>query len=266
MVRLMTTEQFKKIEKIVTRACDISFSEENLRKIYGLECSLQDKIATTIEEIVSRNPSDHAYHVNPSGDCPRTVLNIIAAMRYLKLTSGEAQKILDQEKFFENKIKEIFQELVSIKLLSNVSTVEVPAVEHFSVEDDIYHSSDTMIKTIGKKFRIIFGAKYTEKNVPAVTLKISKLNVECDQGPIINELGGVKKIGVPLAHLIRLVTLQPHNQYLTTGKLTNNTIFITDSNQEPYSDVYVSWEEDGWFVNCGSWTSYFKGCHFITPA
>lgn len=128
-----------------------------------------------------------------------------------------------------------------ISLLTQIGTVEVPAVERFNAEDHFGDANLAGIKFwLSDDFRRHFLGK-VEENVPGATLAIHRLNRNSRNGPIRKELGS-KREETALAHFYELIKLQPRGE---AGKLLTNgyakiIFYICDANGNFWA-VYAYW-------------------------
>jgi len=145
------------------------------------------------------------------------------------------------------------QEL-KLPLLEFVTTVAVAEVPEFDVGDHFRKDNPYGVKvaSVGVNFNKIFGKKI-ERNVPAVSLRIHRLNRSANDPEIIVALGD--KHSALLAWLWALVALQPNGPDSAPGVLSTYgtpTILEIPNDEGLLWSVYAGWGGVGWVFDAGS--------------
>jgi len=138
------------------------------------------------------------------------------------------------------------------KLLEFVTTIPVSAYEHFAAEKhlvvDTSKKAKVKIAWVSDNFKNLFGTKI-ERNVQATDVKLDRLLKSSLDRPIIDELGGLEKCSIALAHFYDALAWKQANDDLTwiTGHVESDVDKATWA-------VIASWDADdgGWYVDADS--------------
>lgn len=173
----------------------------------------------------------------------RSLLN--DALDELGFSNPQAQKVLGKGGALKGKAKDILREISTADdLLEFTTTVELPAIERFSVKEKIRVGEIDGVKIgwVSETFQRVFGS-LVEADIPAVTLRINRLKRSSVDGQIIAELGGKEQVRAFIAYLFEMMKRQGHGEegvLLTNGWAT--VIYVPDPNDtEKFWAVYCFW-------------------------